>query len=52
VGRVDNLSSIEIRQLSEMVMLTVEQDLKSEAHNEEIVKLTLGPRPAGAVAVA
>ena len=34
-------------------MLTVEQDLKSEATSEEIVKLTLGPRPAtGAVAVA
>ncbi|PWT98550.1 MAG: hypothetical protein C5B51_29070 [Terriglobia bacterium] len=48
VGRVDNLSSIEIRQLSEMVMLTVEQDLKSES-SEEIVKLTLGP---SAVAVA
>jgi radical SAM superfamily enzyme YgiQ (UPF0313 family) len=53
VGRVDNLSSIEIRQLSEMVMLTVEQDLKSETHSEDIVKLTLGPSPAtGAVAVA
>jgi radical SAM superfamily enzyme YgiQ (UPF0313 family) len=52
VARVDNLSSIEIRQMSEMVMLTVEQDLKSE-HSEEVIKLTLGPgQPTGAVAVA
>ncbi|MBV9505652.1 MAG: hypothetical protein JO323_11685, partial [Acidobacteriia bacterium] len=53
VARVDkNLSSIEIRQLSEMVMLTVEQDLKSD-HSDDVVKLTLGPgQTAGAVAVA
>jgi hypothetical protein len=50
VGRVDNLSSIEIRQLSEMVMLTVEQDLKSD-NSENVVKLQMGPG-AGVVAVA
>jgi radical SAM superfamily enzyme YgiQ (UPF0313 family) len=50
VGRVDNLSSIEIRQLSEMVMLTVEQDLKSDS-SENVVKLQMGPG-AGVVAVA
>jgi radical SAM superfamily enzyme YgiQ (UPF0313 family) len=50
VGRVDNLSSIEIRQLSEMVMLTVEQDLKSDS-SESVVKLQMGPG-AGVVAVA
>jgi len=48
VGRVDNLSSVEVRQLSEMVMLTVEQDLKSDS-SDEVIKLTLGP---GVVAVA
>jgi radical SAM superfamily enzyme YgiQ (UPF0313 family) len=48
-ARVDNLSSLDIRQMSEMVMLTVEQDLKSDS-SEEVVKLTLGPGPAVAVA--
>ena len=52
VARVEKLTSIEVRQMSEMVMLTVEQDLKSDS-SQEVVKLALGPgRQADAVAVA
>jgi hypothetical protein len=42
MAQVDNITSSQIRFLSDHVMLAVEQDLKSE-HSDNLVNVTLGP---------
>jgi radical SAM superfamily enzyme YgiQ (UPF0313 family) len=48
MAEVDNLTSFQIKTLSEQIMFSVEQDLKSEKSTDMLVNVTMGPKMAAA----